>query len=79
MQDYILYSSKDCCLCDDAMELLARFGSEQAFSLRKVNIYEDKSLLIKYRVKIPVLKDVNTGEELNWPFDMDSLRTWAEQ
>lgn len=79
MKHYILYSSKECCLCDDAMGILNEFGAGKRFHVEKVDIYKDKSLLIKYRVRIPVLKDEENGRELGWPFTLSSLSDWIAE
>jgi len=76
MKHLILYSSKDCCLCDDALHLLEQIKLEFPLAVDKIDIYQDKALLIKYRVRIPVLKDENTESELGWPFTLGSLRHW---
>jgi len=72
----LLYSSKDCCLCDDAAQLIAPYVDARVCALDKQDIYRDKGLLIKYRYTIPVLKELQTGKELAWPFDATELRNW---
>lgn len=74
MLQVTLFSSPDCCLCDDALDLLIRVARDRALDIAKRNIYEDKGLMIKYRHSIPVVKIGSDGLELNWPFNEDDLR-----
>ena len=37
-------------------------------------IADDAELLEQYGVRIPVLRRVDTGEELDWPFDAAAVR-----
>lgn len=83
MKHYILYSSKACCLCDDALALIEQIKAERAVTVSKVDIYQDKALLIKYRTRIPVLKEEGGAEEsesreLGWPFNLETLREWLD-
>lgn len=79
--DVTLYSSPECCLCDDAMLLLDECRSEEACTIdvTKKNIYEDKSLLVKYKFNIPVLKKIGLSRELKWPFDRAQLIAWLKE
>lgn len=80
MKNLVLYSSKDCCLCDDAMSLLQPCLEGGHCTVDKKDIYQDKGLLIKYRYSIPVLQHLDSGAELSWPFNADDLQRWlAEQ
>ncbi|MFT7560903.1 MAG: hypothetical protein ACI93R_002826 [Flavobacteriales bacterium] len=74
-----LYSSKDCCLCDDAKAIVEKSLFYSKIDLEKKDIYLDKALLIKYKVHIPVLYAQNTSSELYWPFDLVCLESWLEK
>jgi hypothetical protein len=80
MRHFVLYSSKDCCLCDDALILVDTLKQEGEFEdgiqLEKFDIYTDKSALLKYRFTIPVLRNTETGAELAWPFNYEQLKEW---
>lgn len=76
MKELILFSSKECCLCDDAIDLMARSACQKRFTVKKVDIYTDKQLLVKYRTKIPVVKDSSAQAELGWPFDQSRFENW---
>lgn len=71
-----LFSSPDCCLCDDALAILERVKKDIPFEIMKKNIYSDKGLLIKYRFTIPVVREASLGTELNWPFSETEFRHW---
>jgi glutaredoxin len=50
-----LYGREDCCLCDDAREVLERVRRRHAFELRERDIDEDDSLQRAYLERIPVV------------------------
>jgi glutaredoxin len=60
-----LYSTTCCHLCEEAEAILREIGIEADH----VDIADDDELLEKYGIRIPVLKRVDTGAELGWPFD----------
>jgi len=63
--DIKLYGTTCCHLCDEAEAILHEIGIEADH----VDVVEDDELLEKYGFRIPVLKRVDTGAELGWPFD----------
>ena len=66
-----LYSIPDCHLCEVAESLIQESCTE--VNLQKVNIENDRELLRDYEIRIPVLKRMDTGAELSWPFDESGL------
>lgn len=68
-----LYLTSACHLCEQAEALL------QALSIRveTVEIADDEQLLARYGVRIPVLHDVHTDRELDWPFDLARVQHWV--
>ena len=66
-----LYATSGCHLCERA-EALVRGAVAVAFL--PVEIADDAELLERYGVRIPVLRRVDTGEELDWPFDVAAIR-----
>lgn len=60
-----LYGTEFCHLCDEAEAVLREVGIEAEY----VDIAENDELLGKYGTRIPVLKRMDTGAELGWPFD----------
>ncbi|MDH5834681.1 glutaredoxin family protein [Luteimonas kalidii] len=71
MARYILYQRDDCHLCDQAIDLLARARLPEPES---VFIDDDPALEARYGARVPVLRLVDSGAELDWPFDPAALR-----
>lgn len=69
----ILFQRDDCHLCDLALDVLAAARSPEFDS---VFIDEDEALEARYGVRVPVLRDEVRGIELDWPFDVDTLRAF---
>ena len=63
--DIKLYGTACCHLCEEAQAILR----ERGIQADHVDIADDDELLEKYGIRIPVLKRVDTGAELGWPFD----------
>jgi len=55
MTTVTLYGRKDCCLCDDARDVLKRAQATHAFVLEELDIETDERLLRTYLEKIPVV------------------------
>lgn len=66
-----LYSRDDCCLCDEAVAILA---DARAPDFRSVWIDDDPDLEQRYGIRIPVLRDDSDGRELDWPFDVAAVQ-----
>ena len=69
----ILYQRDDCHLCDLALEVLA---GARAPEFESVFLDDDASLEAGYGHRVPVLRDVRDGRELDWPFDAEGLGRW---
>ena len=69
----LLFQRDDCHLCDLALDLLA---GVRAPEFESVFIDEDEALEARYGQRVPVLRDVADGRELDWPFDAAALRAW---
>lgn len=69
----ILYQRDDCHLCDLALEVLA---TARVPEFDSVFIDEDDALEERYGTRVPVLRRGDTGAELDWPFDLERLRTF---
>jgi glutaredoxin len=74
MTKLTLYSKRDCCLCDDALEVIARMRAEgNALEVEVIDIEEDAELFARYRERVPVvLVDGEPRFELH--VDEDELR-----
>lgn len=62
----ILYQRDECALCDEALILLAQARVPE---FESVFIDEDDQLRARYGARVPVLRNADTGVELDWPFD----------
>lgn len=61
-------TTEGCHLCEVAEELLAQVLSPLV-SIECIDIAESEQLVETYGLRIPVLLNVQTGDELGWPFD----------
>jgi glutaredoxin len=50
-----LYGKKECCLCDEALEVLQKVQASLPFDLQKIDISGNAELLEKFGHKIPVI------------------------
>ncbi len=55
LPEVTIYSKPACCLCDRAMQQLAKLQEEYRFTLREVNILEDSSAYKMFKDEIPVI------------------------
>ena len=65
----ILYGTSCCHLCEEAEAILREAGVAAEY----LDIADNDGLLEKYGVRIPVLRRIDKGEELGWPFDAASV------
>lgn len=73
---YRLYSTLGCHLCEQAKPLVESVLGPSGEAWREVDIVESEQLVERYGVRIPVLHNVQSGEELGWPFDLPQLQAW---
>ena len=65
-----LYGTGFCHLCDGAAAILRGLGIDADY----IDIANgDDELLESYGMRIPVLKRMDTGAELGWPFDTTAV------
>ncbi|SQH76366.1 conserved protein of unknown function [Shewanella benthica] len=69
-KSYILFHTDACHLCELAEPLIIMSG----ISYIKTDICDDEKLAEQYGIRIPVLKQIDSQNELNWPFDEDVLK-----
>ncbi|MGA9422117.1 MAG: glutaredoxin family protein [Rhodanobacteraceae bacterium] len=67
----VLYQRDDCPLCDQALAALA---AAHAPDFESVWIDDDAVLESRYGERVPVLHDIESGAELQWPFDAGAVR-----
>ena len=71
----VLYQRDDCHLCDLAIDVLAQ---ARAPDFSSVFIDNDNALEARYGERVPVLREEESGRELDWPFDAARLRGFLQ-
>lgn len=66
-----LYETAGCHLCEEAAALLRATSPDHP--VVRVEIAGDPVLMEAYGVRVPVLKREDSGAELDWPFDGETL------
>ncbi|MGY4493499.1 hypothetical protein ACVW0A_003755 [Pseudomonas sp. TE3610] len=67
-----LLGTLGCHLCEQAEDVLMPLV-DHGLLVELVDIAEHPSLFDAYSLSIPVLRRVDTGATLNWPFDTDQV------
>jgi hypothetical protein len=75
MADLILYQRDYCHLCDQALAVLAQARAPEFDS---VWVDDDPALEARYGARVPVLRDVRDGRELNWPFTAEAVAAFVK-
>lgn len=70
-----LFETAGCHLCADAQAILLPLivQSPDFYQLTRVDIAGVEDLLAQYGVRIPVIKRLDSGAELGWPFGVAEL------
>jgi Glutaredoxin-like domain (DUF836) len=76
MAAFVLYQRDYCHLCDQALAVLAQARLPDFDS---VWVDDSQDLEDRYGTRVPVLRDVRDGRELDWPFDETAVRGFIEQ
>jgi len=71
----LLYGTRSCHLCEQAEAVLHAAGVTAEYT----DIVADEALLEKYGMRIPVVRRVDNGAELGWPFDAPALQRFIAQ
>lgn len=71
-----LYTAPACSLCHKALTMIRSLDTPPQVTL--VNVRDDTRLYHEYGARIPVLKRMDTQEELAWPFDSNALKRFLE-
>ena len=50
-----LYGKKECCLCDEAVEILQKVALSVPFDFEKIDIADNQELIAEFGLKIPVI------------------------
>lgn len=79
MKNFILYSTEHCHLCELAEAILVNQLDGAIHSVEVEDIASDDLLLARYGIRIPVLLDVQSQAELQWPFDDQAVSDFVAQ
>ncbi|QEY58689.1 glutaredoxin family protein [Pseudomonas sp. C27(2019)] len=72
-----LFGTLGCHLCEEAEAVLQPFVA-QGLVVELLDIVDSEEWLQRYALTIPVLRRVDTGQEIRWPFDEhDVLRLFT--
>lgn len=77
MSQLILFSGRDCHLCDVAKALLANVDLSN-FDLSSIDVKAQREYFHEYGARIPVLKRVDSEAELAWPFDQMQIEEFLK-
>jgi len=64
-----LYSTPGCHLCDLAKDILWPLLNDFPLRMEEIDIADSDELLERYGVRIPVVAQPHSLNELGWPFD----------
>lgn len=73
MRELELMGTVGCHLCDEAESIIVKSVDMSKVAIYQVDIADDERLMEKYAVRIPVLVDLASQRELEWPFDHKEL------
>lgn len=73
---FVLYQRDYCHLCDQALAVMAQ---ARAPDFDSVWVDDDEGLEGRYGTRVPVLRDVSDGRELDWPFDAEAVRQFLAE
>ncbi len=69
----VFYTTAGCHLCEEAKALLDVLKTQHEVNIQTIDISSSQALVELYGIRIPVIKNQTTGEELGWPFGYDEL------
>lgn len=67
-----LFGTLGCHLCEEAEQVLQPFVT-QGLVVELLDIINSPEWLERYALTIPVLRRVDNGQELTWPFDQQAV------
>ena len=68
-----LLGTVGCHLCEVAEGVLMPLVYEDCWLVELVDIADSEEMVEAYSLRIPVLRRVDTGAELDWPFDTEQV------
>jgi hypothetical protein len=75
MNDFLLFGTEGCHLCEEAERLLIDAG----IAFQAKDIMDREEWQQKFGLLIPVLWHADSQRQLDWPFDNRQLREFIEE
>lgn len=72
MSDWQLFGTDGCHLCEEAFVEVEQAG----LMFVTLDIIDRDEWQQRYALRIPVLRHVASGAELNWPFDAEQIKVF---
>jgi len=69
----VLLGTEACHLCEQAQQLIVGLAAHIHTDIYLEDIAETEAAVEQYGLRIPVLKDEQTGAELDWPFSEQDI------
>ena len=79
MKTLFLYTTSGCHLCEEAEKLLKKLQASERIQWQPVEISDSDELIDRYGVRIPVVKEQGSEQEIGWPFSLEELRCWVRK
>ena len=76
---YVLYGTEACHLCELSQQVIVEVAADIPLEVYVEDIAESEQLVASFGTRIPVLKDEQSGRELDWPFNYEELFVWLNQ
>lgn len=73
MQFFEFFGTQGCHLCELAEQILVKLITDN-ITIQFIDIAEETQYFDNYSLRIPVLRNIQTSAELNWPFSLDEAR-----
>ncbi|RKF19918.1 glutaredoxin family protein [Alginatibacterium sediminis] len=74
---FVLYHTQGCHLCEQAHALWLEINSD--FDIQLLDIVTQEQLSKRYAYSIPVIRNLDQGDELAWPFDAKQLQQFIQR
>lgn len=71
MKQFAFYTTEGCHLCEQAWQLVIALNAVESFEV--IEIIHTPEHVERYGIRIPVVKNNQTGAELGWPFELAQL------
>ena len=75
----VLFQTLGCHLCEAALAVMNASRGLDSVVLQSIDIADDDGLLARYGTRIPVLRRVDTGAELDWPFTSEEVARFLDR